>query len=163
MLTGFAEAPQQIFQASTEMDRLVDLFGGSEALKHRVATPLDAHEMILEGIPGRAFENLVDGLSVISPSEAFESAIGMSLRTFQRYKANTMRVLSPEQGSRAWNFASALARATVVFGSQAEAEGWMLRPAMGLNERRPIDLLATTAGTELVQTYLDRMDYGVYA
>lgn len=163
MLAGFAEAPPQPFHIASDMDRVVGLFGGRAALKHDVTTPLEAHEMILEGIPGRAFENLVGSLSVISPTEAFASAIGMSLRTFQRFKADNVKALNPEQGSRAWNFAGVLAKATGVLGSQKEAERWMLRQAIGLDDRRPIDLLATAAGTELVQVYLDRMDYGVYA
>jgi len=33
---------------------------------------------------------------------------------------------------------------------------------MGLNQRRPIDLLATPAGVEMVETFLERLDYGVY-
>jgi uncharacterized protein (DUF2384 family) len=32
-----------------------------------------------------------------------------------------------------------------------------------LNQRRPIDLLATTAGVELVEEFLERLEYGVYA
>jgi uncharacterized protein (DUF2384 family) len=34
--------------------------------------------------------------------------------------------------------------------------------AIGLNQRRPIDLLATTAGVEIVESYLERIEHGVY-
>ena len=50
-----------------------------------------------------------------------------------------------------------------MLGSQAEAEQWLERPAIGLDRRRPIDLLATPAGIELVEDYLERLEYGVYA
>lgn len=50
-----------------------------------------------------------------------------------------------------------------MFGSQEEAEQWLERPAIGLDQRRPIDLLATPAGIELVEQYLTRLAYGVYA
>ena len=49
-----------------------------------------------------------------------------------------------------------------MFGSQEEAEEWLRRPAMGLDQRRPIDLLATPAGVELVEDFLGRLKYGVY-
>jgi putative toxin-antitoxin system antitoxin component (TIGR02293 family) len=49
-----------------------------------------------------------------------------------------------------------------VLGSQQEAEQWLERPAIGLDRRRPIDLLATPAGVELVETFLERLEYGVY-
>jgi putative toxin-antitoxin system antitoxin component (TIGR02293 family) len=87
----------------------------------------------------------------------------MSERTFQRHKSDYSRTLSTEQSSRTWSFARILTKATSVLGSQDAAEKWMIVPAMGLDNRRPIDLLATAAGTELVQEFLERLDYGVYA
>jgi putative toxin-antitoxin system antitoxin component (TIGR02293 family) len=55
-----------------------------------------------------------------------------------------------------------LARVTRVLGSQEEVEQWLGRPAIGLNRQRPIDLLTTPAGAKLVETYLGRLEYGVY-
>jgi hypothetical protein len=43
-------------------------------------------------------------------------------------------------------FAEILAKATEVFGSQEEAEQWLQRPATGLDQRRPIDLLTNACG-----------------
>jgi putative toxin-antitoxin system antitoxin component (TIGR02293 family) len=54
-----------------------------------------------------------------------------------------------------------LAKASAVFGSQGEAERWLVRPAIGLNQHRPIDLLATPAGMEVVDEILQRLEYGV--
>jgi putative toxin-antitoxin system antitoxin component (TIGR02293 family) len=86
----------------------------------------------------------------------------MSLRTFQRYKDMPDKVMSHEQSGRTWKFAEILAKATTVFGSQERAEQWLERPATGLNRRRPIDLLSTPAGVELVEDFLERLEYGVY-
>lgn len=143
---------------------VADLFGGEKGLKHDVSNPVAIHELILVGIPGAALERLVKQLPAISDdSDAFEKAFGMSERTFQRHKADRTRMLSPEQSSRTWNFARLLAKAATVLGSQANAENWMLQPALGLEGRRPIDLLATAAGSDIVREYLERLDYGVYA
>lgn len=155
---GFAEA----HSAGSEFDQLINLFGGPRVLKHRLSSPLEAHEMILKGIPSAALERLVTHLLVIDPSDAFEKALGMSERTFQRHKADHSRALSTEQSSRIWSFARILTRATAVFGSQEQAEKWMIQPAMGLDRQRPIDLLATAAGRDLVQEFLERIHYGVY-
>jgi putative toxin-antitoxin system antitoxin component (TIGR02293 family) len=156
---GFAEAPY----VEPEFERMVDLFGGPKVLGSSIASPLDAHEMIMHGIPAQALESLVRHLTVIDPTDAFESAFGMSERTFQRHKADHSRTLNLEQGSRTWSFARILIKATSVLGTQEDAEKWMIEPAMGLENRRPIDLLATAAGTALVQEFLERLDYGVYA
>jgi putative toxin-antitoxin system antitoxin component (TIGR02293 family) len=87
----------------------------------------------------------------------------MSVRTFQRRKDMPAKLLSQEQSGRTWKFAEILAKATDVLGSQDEAEQWLERPAIGLDRRRPIDLLATPAGVELVEQHLTRLEYGVYA
>jgi putative toxin-antitoxin system antitoxin component (TIGR02293 family) len=86
----------------------------------------------------------------------------MSVRTFQRRKGAPAKLLSQEQSGRTWKFAEILARATAVFGAQRQAEQWLERPAIGLDRHRPIDLLATPAGMQLVEDYLTRIEYGVY-
>lgn len=155
---------RETIAAVSETIDVATLFGGEKGLKHDISNPIAVHELILAGIPGAALERLVKQLPAISDdSEAFEKAFGMSERTYQRHKADRARVLSPEQSSRTWNFARLLAKAALVLGSRAEAETWMLQPALGLEGRRPIDLLATAAGSDLVREYLERLDYGVYA
>ena len=64
--------------------------------------------------------------------------------------------------SKTWLFAETLAKATEIFGSREEAERWMSKPAMGLDGERPIDLLQTVQGAELVNDFLGRLEYGVY-
>src|SRR5260370_9472837 len=70
--------------------------------------------------------------------------------------------LNQEQSGRTGKFAEILAKATTIFGSQERAEQWLEKPATGLNQRRPIDLLSTPAGVELVEDFLERLEYGVY-
>lgn len=148
--------------AAPELQRVVDLLGGARVLRHTLTNPLDAHEMLLRGLPGEALRHLVDTVASLRKPASLEKALGMSLRTFQRRKDAPARPLNPEQSGRAWKFAEILSKATAVFGSQDEAEQWLERPAIGLDQRRPIDLLATPAGVEAVEIYLKRIEYGVY-
>ena len=41
------------------------------------------------------------------------------------------------------------------------AERWLVTPAIGLDRRKPLNLLQTSEGTELVKSFLTRIDYGV--
>ncbi|WP_051357717.1 type II RES/Xre toxin-antitoxin system antitoxin [Leisingera caerulea] len=146
-----------------EAMRAFDLLGGWKVMHRRVRSSLDAHDLIVEGLPSRALLHLVDGVHVLSTGDVLNKAIGMSLRTLQRRKAEASgKTLSMEQSSRAWRFAEIFAQATDVLGGQQAAEAWLLEPAIGLDNRRPIDLLATAAGAEAVEDYLTRMEYGVY-
>lgn len=145
-----------------DFERIVALLGGAKVLQQQLTGPLDAHELLLKGLPGTALTHLVASFAILQPTTSLEKAIGMSLRTFQRRKEAPTKPLSQEQSGRTWKFAEILARATAVLGSQEEAEQWLERPALGLDGRRPIDLLATPAGVELVEDFLRRLEYGVY-
>jgi putative toxin-antitoxin system antitoxin component (TIGR02293 family) len=145
-----------------DLQRAADLLGGAKILRRELKGPFDVHEMILHGLPGKALAHLVDHLTVLPKSGSLEKAIGMSLRTFQRRKDAPEKPLSLEQSGRAWKFTEILAKAMAVFGSQEAAEQWLGRPAFGLDRQRPIDLLSTPAGVELVENLLGRIEHGVY-
>ena len=53
-------------------------------------------------------------------------------------------------------------RGRTLWGSNAEFEDWLMRPAMALNSRRPIELLRTIAGARVVKRLLVQLEYGVY-
>jgi putative toxin-antitoxin system antitoxin component (TIGR02293 family) len=143
--------------------RVAALLGGARVLRRPLRDPLDAHELLLRGLPAKALTCLIGNLRVIRGAASLDKVLGMSLRTFQRRRDEPASLLTPEQSGRAWKFAEILAKATAIFGSQEDAERWIERPATGLNQRRPIDLMATPAGVALVEDFLERLEYGVYA
>jgi putative toxin-antitoxin system antitoxin component (TIGR02293 family) len=146
-----------------EIQRAAELLGGSRVLRRRLHHRLDVHEALHHGLPGAALVHLIENVGLLTHRGLLESAVGMSLRTVQRFKVAPKRPLSKEHSGRAWKFAEILAKAAEVLGSQQEAERWLERPALGLEQRRPIDLLATPAGVKLVEELLERLEYGVYA
>jgi putative toxin-antitoxin system antitoxin component (TIGR02293 family) len=146
------------------IERTVRLLGGRGTLHRQVRNRLEAHDLLQEGLPGHALKYLVTYVSILRTPHhgSLEKAVGISLRTYQRRKDVLDKPLNPEQSGRTWKFAEILGRATELFGSQAEAEAWLERPEMALDQRRPIDLLSTPAGVETVQDHLTRLEYGVY-
>lgn len=140
---------------------ILDLLGGSQILGSAIKSDLDAHELLHRGLPRGAVTSLVENLHVIPVIEVSE-ALGVSLRTLQRHKSSPVALLDVQQSGRTWKFAEILAKATGVLGSQDEAEQWLRRPAIGLDQRRPVDLLTTPAGVKLVEDYLGRLEYDVY-
>jgi len=146
-----------------DMSGVIALLGGPGVFKKGIASRLDAHKVIEDGFPSVALERLVANVSLIRDDEALQKALGISKRTLYRRRGETQaKHLSREQSGRTWRFAEILAKAIQVLGTQEEAERWMEEPAIGLDQMRPIDLLSTTAGTELVDTYLEQIDHGVY-
>ena len=147
--------------ATTPVAAAAHLLGGVALLKKRVRTRLDVHEMIERGIPGNAFHFLVSHVTTLGPADVHKAA-GVSLRTVQRRTLTPRKPLSAAQSARAWQFAEILALATMVFGAQEPAEQWLGSPAVALDQRRPIDLMSTPVGAELVSQVLGRIESGVY-
>ena len=147
-----------------EISRTVALLGGKRTLHRSVHSRLEAHDLLQRGLPGHALRRLVEFVAVLrAPNQdGLEKAVGVSLRTYQRRRDAPDKRLSVEQSGRIWKFAEILGRATELFGSQAEAEAWLERPALALDDRRPIDLLSTPAGVESIDDLLTRLEYGVY-
>ncbi len=143
------------------LEHVSALLGGRAVLGSMIESDLEAHELLHRGLPRAALSSLVDKLQIIGVGDASE-ALGMSLRTFQRHKNTPILHLDVQQSGRAWKFAEILTKATRVFGSQDEAERWLKRPAIGLDQKRPVDLLTTPAGVKLVEDHLERLEYDVY-
>lgn len=145
-----------------EVVRTAELLGGRRVLRRDLTSPLDAHDLLQQGLPAASLEHLRGRLHVLTIHSGVDKALGISERTYHRRKGSPDRTLSREQSGRAWKFAEILGRATSVFGSQEEAERWLEAPAMALEQRRPLDLLSTPAGVEMVEDHLTRLEYGVY-
>ncbi|WP_310461669.1 antitoxin Xre/MbcA/ParS toxin-binding domain-containing protein [Sphaerotilus sp.] len=124
-------------------------------------SPLQRHDMVTLGVPVLNAKGFMDSFTEVTHDLVLK-AVGISERTLQRGKTPDKR-LDVNASDRTLRLATVLEQAVDVLGSRAEAEHWLVTPASGLDLRRPIELLQTSEGTELVKTLLVRMDYGVYA
>lgn len=140
--------------------RTIDLLGGAHVLRRPIRSDLDAHDVIREGISGKALAFVVRHGKVLDRSDVLK-AVGVSFRTVQRF-AETSKVMSPEQSGRIWRFAQVLAKAIDVFGTREQAEIWLASPAIALEQQRPVDLMESPVGIEMVEVLLGRLKYGVY-
>ena len=147
---------------SPEFQGAVDLLGGSRFVNVVIHSELDVHLFLTHGLPRSALNHLIANVSILGKEENLKKAIGLSTRTTQRHKSDPEALLSEEQGGRAWKFAEILSKATEVFGSREAAERWLEKPALALNQSRPIDLLSTQIGTKQVETLLSQLEYCVY-
>ena len=138
-----------------------DLLGGAKLLKRVPSSRAEVHATIVHGIPYSALFFLTDHITALSEVDV-ANVIGISTRTLRRQKEEPKKPMPTDLASKTWLFAETLAKAADVFGGKAEAERWMSDEAMGLDGARPIDLLRTVQGAELVNEFLGRLEYGVY-
>ncbi|WP_233266249.1 type II RES/Xre toxin-antitoxin system antitoxin [Cobetia sp. L2A1] len=70
----------------------------------------------------------------------------------------------PAEGDRLYRFAEVYKSAVDLFeGDKAKAKEWLLSPVRGLGGRRPVEMVATTAGAEAVLDLIGRLEHGVFA
>ncbi len=122
-------------------------------------TATDRHDLIHKGMSTRLFLALVASFDRVTKEDVYLVA-GISEKTAARRKDAT---LPREAADAAMALIEITSLAEDVLGSHDNAEQWLVTPALGLDNRRPIELLSTRGGAEMVKTLLIRMDYGVYA
>jgi putative toxin-antitoxin system antitoxin component (TIGR02293 family) len=136
--------------------------GGTKFWRHRPASRSDVHAAIVRGVPYGSLIFLVSQVKGLQEGDVAK-VLGVSTRTLRRQSDTPDKPMPADLASKAWLFAETLAKATEIFGGKEEAERWMSRPATGLDGRRPIELLQTVQGAELVNDFLTRLEYGVYS
>lgn len=140
----------------------IEFMGGRRWFKTVPQSRAEIHGALVKGVPYAMLVNLVDQLTGLSADEVAD-AVGISARTLRRQKEQPGKLMPADLASRTWQLAEVLVQATAVFGGRVEAERWMARPATGLDGARPIDLLRTLQGAELVTEFLGRLEHGVYS
>ena len=145
-----------------KLPQTVNFLGGEKVMKRKIETKLDVHVLIKSGFPNGVVTFLINNVPELKNPDFLQKAVGMSVRTSQRKNAGG-NVLTSEQSSKAWNFAEVMTQATALFGSKEDAVRWLSEPALALEGQRPIDLLSTSAGHDLVKDLITRLEFGVYA
>ncbi len=135
--------------------------GGEKFLRPCPASRFDIHCAIVKGIGYGALTFLIGQVTVLDEGDIV-NVLGISARTLRRQSETPDKPMPADLASKAWLFAETWAKATEIFGGKEEAERWLSSPAMGLDRQRPIALLQTVQGAELVNDFLTRLEYGVY-
>lgn len=120
---------------------------------------IDQHGLVQTGVPTEVLDKMMATFVRLVETEVL-GAVGVSSRTVQRRKAG---VLSTEHSGAVLDLIAVTQKAIEVLGSREAAEDWLHHPALAFDGRRPIELVSTRPGADLVKDHLTRMEYGVYA
>lgn len=161
-MSAVAQKANKIPAEAARFSSAVELLGGRQVLRRSVRTELETHELLEAGLPAKSALNLAKLVPELTDPDIVPKTLGMSKRTLQRYQEEPSARLSVDQSGHVWRFAQILALAIDVFGSKQEAVRWLREPAYGLEQKRPVELLSTPAGLDMVRRYLNRVDAGVY-
>jgi putative toxin-antitoxin system antitoxin component (TIGR02293 family) len=154
--TWVASAEERLYALSSRY------LGGKTFWQRGLGSRADIHSAIVSGVGYGSVIFLVSHMQGLAKGDVAK-ALGISVRTLRRRSDSPEAQMPANLASKAWLLAETLARSTEIFGGKEEAERWMSKPAVGLDGQRPIALLRTLQGAELVNDFLTRLEYGVYS
>ena len=117
-------------------------------------------KIIQQGISFKEFNKLFKDFEF--SDLAWSKILGISPKTFDRYRKDntsfdTLQSDFILQVLRIFNYG------TEVFGSTEKFTRWLNNPNTALNKAKPIEIIDSSLGINMVYSLIGRIDYGVYS
>jgi putative toxin-antitoxin system antitoxin component (TIGR02293 family) len=132
--------------------QLADVGGGAKEM-----SGIELHREIEAGIPGRAIPTLLTALDITK--EEFSDILGRTRKTLNELLQRQR--LSRADSDLLYRVSRALVHAVSVFEDTGYAVQWLKEPNEALGGARPLKLLATVEGDEVVHAELGAIEHGL--
>jgi putative toxin-antitoxin system antitoxin component (TIGR02293 family) len=113
-----------------------------------------------DGIPKASIDELATHLGISRKSMA-EDILSVSVKTLER-KAKTAR-MDKKTSSHALEIAKIMQHAYEVFEDEQKVKSWMNQVNRALDGKKPVQILDTLTGLNMVNDILTRIEEGVYS
>jgi putative toxin-antitoxin system antitoxin component (TIGR02293 family) len=138
-----------------------EYLGGKRFWYREPCNRMDVHAAVHCGVPYGSVVFLVSKMERLQAQDVAK-VLGFSTKLLRHRAIRADDPMPASLASKAWCFAEVLAKATAVYGDRELAELWSSDETIGLGGRRPIGMLRTSQGAELVDELLARLAFGVY-
>ncbi|MDA3951269.1 MAG: DUF2384 domain-containing protein [Spirochaeta sp.] len=142
---------------STEM--IERLLGGTELIGRQIHSDMDLYELGKIGIPKRSLLYLVGSINV--PMRVISQILHVTERTIQRKKDQDR--LNEAVSEQIIQIAEVYSRGSEVFDSAEDFQSWVNTGNRALGNRKPIELLSSRYGAQMVLDELGRIEHGIFA
>ena len=141
---------------------IIALLGGERLIKHKINKQLDWVDLIRIGLPGNVINVLAKNISFTE--EEISNVIHISTRSLQRWTKETKnKILDRETSAKTIALATLFSKGANVFGSIEAFKQWLRLSNSALENKKPIELLDTSIGFELINDELGKIEYGIFA
>lgn len=118
------------------------------------------HDALHQGLPFSVYTKLL-AMSGLERGELAQATVIPKATLQRRAKAGNF---SREESDRLYRFAEVFNSALALFEhDEAQASSWLKTPLAALANKRPLDMLTTTAETEAVLNLIGRLEHGVFS
>lgn len=142
-----------------KLTNVYDLLGGQQVFDQPFINEQDLARIALLGIRKSALLHLAQ--SVDMELKELVNFLPVTLRNLQRYKDEDR--LSDIVSDRLIAIAKVFDRGQEVFGSEERFRQWLHLENAALDGIRPVELLKTHAGIDLLLKQLGRIEHGIFA
>ena len=140
-----------------ELSQVARILGGQKVLGTRLESRMDLVDLANRGLTKDAVTHLARHLSLSLKDMA--DLLPVTARSLQRYTPK--HHLNPTVSEQVLQIAEAVARGKEVFGAKDRFLAWANQPNTALSNKRPLDLLSSRFGTDLVLDELGRIEHGI--
>jgi putative toxin-antitoxin system antitoxin component (TIGR02293 family) len=112
------------------------------------------------GVPKELFYEI----AMFSPfdDEQWSACLDINVRTLQRYKKLDFHVFKPIQSERIFELAEVFDAGNNVFDTTEDFNQWLHLASSALGNKKPIELLDSSYGKDLVLLELSRIEHGIF-
>lgn len=135
------------------------LLGGTEVLRHQLRTEMDMYELGVAGIPKKAMIDLAMNINL--SFRALAAILNISERTLQRKKE--LDLLNNKISEHILQIAEVYSRGSEVFSNLDDFHVWNGLENRALGNKKPIELLSSRYGAQMVLEELGRIEHGIFA
>jgi len=130
-----------------------------EGIENPFQNRLELIKLVRRGISKKSILKLSELLSL--SVKDFAKLLPVTERTIQRYHVN--KRFKSDISEHIILIAEVIVKGLEVFPNQERLKNWLNAPNKSLDNTKPIELLDTSFGAQLVIDELGRMEYGVYS
>ena len=134
-----------------------ELLGGAAVVGHSVKTGMDLYELSRIGLPKKSLTSLARNLNLSMRS--MSALLNITERTIQR--KDDLELLDVSTSEQLLQIAEVYSRGAEVFGSSRNFHDWMGSENKALGNKKPLELLPSRYGAQMILDTLGRIENGI--
>ncbi len=136
-----------------------NLLGGYEVIGVTIQTEMDLYELGKKGIPKKSLIALAQNIHM--STRAITNILHITERTLQRKK--DLDLINESISEHIIQIAEVYSQGNDVFDTIEDFQVWINASNTALGNKKPIELLSSRYGAQLVLDELGRIEYGVFS
>ncbi|MCA1762445.1 MAG: antitoxin Xre/MbcA/ParS toxin-binding domain-containing protein [Cryomorphaceae bacterium] len=115
---------------------------------------------VKKGITSNLFQEIKS--NSLFNDQQWSDFLHINIRTLQRYNKEKAHVFKPLQSEKIFEMAEVMNTGFEVFDTPDQFNIWLNSPSVALGNEKPINLLHSSFGIDLVLAELSRIEHGVF-